>query len=81
MARREVLVQLDDELVGRLDRIAKARGTSRSDLLRRGAVAVIEADDLRAADDEMVDAYRHLPLDPDLVRSASRLAALTAPEW
>ena len=81
MARREVLVQLDDDLVGRLDQIAKALGTSRSELLRRGARAVIEADSFRAADEDLVAAYRRVPLDPELVRSAARLAALTVPEW
>ena len=81
MGRREVLVQLDDDLVGRLDQIAEALGTSRSELLRRGARAVIEADSLRAADEELVAAYRRLPLDPDLVRSAARLAAQTVPAW
>ncbi|WP_420613517.1 ribbon-helix-helix protein, CopG family [Candidatus Spongiisocius sp.] len=81
MARREVLVQLDDDLVGQLDQIADAIGTSRSDLLRRGARAVIEADSLRSADEELVAAYRRYPLDPDLVRSAERLAAHTLPEW
>ncbi len=81
MSRREVLVQLDDDLVGRLDQIAKALGTSRSELLRRGARAVIEADSLRAADEELVAAYRRHPLDPELVQSAARLASLTVPEW
>lgn len=81
MARREVLVQLDDDLVGRLDRIAHDQQTSRSELLRRGARAVIDAYDLRAADNELVDAYRRLPPDPALVQSAAHLAALTAPEW
>lgn len=33
------------------------------------------------ADAALVDAYRRLPLDPDLARSAARLAALTAPDW
>jgi len=46
MARREVLVQLDDDLVSRLDHLASERGTSRSELLRNGAIAVLEAADL-----------------------------------
>ena len=74
-------MQLDDELVAQLDRIAEDQRTSRSEMLRRGARAVIDAYDLRAADDELIDAYRRLPPDPALVRSAARLAALTAPEW
>ena len=79
MARREVLVQLDDDLVERLAEIAKARGTSRSELLRRGARAVIEAEELIAADTELLEAYRRLPPDPALVQSAVQLAARTVP--
>jgi metal-responsive CopG/Arc/MetJ family transcriptional regulator len=81
MARKEVLVQLDDELVGRLDELAAAQGTSRSELLRRGAVAVLDAADLARADRELQEAYRRVPQDPSLVKSARRLAARTAPEW
>jgi len=79
MARREVLVQLDDELVERLDVISHSRGTNRSDLLRRGGRAVIVADDLVAADEHLRDAYRRDPPDAALVRAAARLAAETVP--
>ena len=81
MPRREVLVQLDDDLVAELDRIAAARSTSRSELLRQGARAVIEADEETAADAELIAAYRRQPSDPALVQSAARLAARTAPAW
>ena len=81
MPRREVLVQLDDDLVAQLDAIAQARGTNRSALLRQGAQAVIEADERLAADRRLVAAYRRLPEDPALVESATRLAAHTIPEW
>ena len=81
MARREVLVQLDDDLVGRLDEIAQARGTNRSALLREGARAVIDADERRDADRCLIDAYRRMPEDPALIESAARLAARTMPEW
>jgi predicted transcriptional regulator len=81
MARREVLVQLDDELVSRLDTLAAKAGTSRSELLRRGAVAVLEAAALAEADQQLVDAYRRQPQDPAIVAAAARLAAQTAPEW
>ncbi len=81
VARREVLVQLDDDLVDRLDEIARAQGTNRSELLRRGAQAVIAADDQAIADKDLVDAYRHQPADPALVLSAKRLAARTVPAW
>ena len=81
VARREVLVQLDDELVRRLDEIAARWGTSRSELLRRGAQAVITADELADADRELVAAYQRQPADPALVQSARRLAARTSPAW
>ena len=81
MARREVLVQLDDDLVKQLDAVAVRLGTNRSDLLRRGARAVIEAEGLAEADRELQEAYRRQPADPALVESAHRLAAETAPAW
>jgi metal-responsive CopG/Arc/MetJ family transcriptional regulator len=81
MGRKEVLVQLDDDLVERLDRLAEAEGTSRSALLRRGAAAVLDAAEQLEADRVLQDAYRRIPQDPALVSSARRLAAQTAPEW
>jgi hypothetical protein len=81
MARKEVLVQLDDDLVRRLDALAARVGTSRSELLRRGAVAILEATKLVEADRRLVDAYRRHPQDPAIVAAAARLAGETAPEW
>jgi metal-responsive CopG/Arc/MetJ family transcriptional regulator len=81
MPRREVLVQLDDDLVEHLDRIAKALDTNRSELLRRGAQAVIDADNERTNDIELIAAYKRQPPDAVLIRSAARLAAKTAPAW
>jgi metal-responsive CopG/Arc/MetJ family transcriptional regulator len=81
MARREVLVQLDDDLVEHLDQLAKTLGTNRSELLRRGAQAIIDAEDTLVADRELIAAYRRQPPDPALLRSAARLAARTTPAW
>jgi hypothetical protein len=81
MPRREVLVQLDDDLVGQLDALARRRGVSRSELLRQGALAVLEAEELAAADGQLRQAYRRQPQDPVLVDAAGRLAAETAPAW
>jgi hypothetical protein len=81
MARKEVLVQLDDELVRRLDALAARLGTSRSELVRRGALAVLEAEELAVADRRLVEAYRAQPQDPAIVEAAARLAAETAPPW
>lgn len=81
MARKEVLVQLDDELVRRLDKLADEQGTNRSELLRRGATAVLEAAELAVADRDLQGSYRSLPQDPAVVSAAARLAAQTPPEW
>jgi len=81
MARREVLVQLDDQLVARLDEIAAEHGTSRSELLRRGALAVIQAEDNQEADAALRAAYQRQPQDPAIVAVAQRLAAENSPTW
>jgi metal-responsive CopG/Arc/MetJ family transcriptional regulator len=81
MGRKEVLVQLDDDLVDRLDQLAKKQGTSRSELLRRGAAAVLEAAEQAEADRVLQEAYQRRAQDPAIVSAASRLASLTAPEW
>jgi hypothetical protein len=81
MRRREVLVQLDDELVEQLDRLAERQGTNRSELLRRGAAAVLDAAAFVEADRQLTDSYRRVPQDPAIVAAAARLAAHTAGEW
>ncbi|MEX0796617.1 MAG: ribbon-helix-helix protein, CopG family [Acidimicrobiia bacterium] len=81
MARREVLVQLEDELVARLDEVASRLEVSRSELLRRGAAAVLDADELAQEDKRLADAYKNAPPDAALLESARRIAAETSPEW
>jgi metal-responsive CopG/Arc/MetJ family transcriptional regulator len=80
MRRRRVLVQLDDDLVRRLDRLATEQGTSRSELLQRGAVALLEAEFL-LVDTELQASYRVTPQDPKVVEAACRLASETLPNW
>ena len=81
MARLEVLVQLDDELVAKLDEVAQRTKVSRSELLRRGAQAVLEADEWARADKRLIEGYTKHPPDPALLEASRRLAAETAPEW
>ncbi len=81
MARREVLVQLDDALVAKLDEVAKRTEVSRSELLRRGALAVLQADEWARADERLIKGYTKHPPDPALLEASRRLAAETAPEW
>lgn len=79
MAQREVSTQLDEDLVERLSKLAKALGTSRSELLRRGALAIIGAERQIAADADFVEAYRKQPPDLDFIQATALLAARTAP--
>lgn len=81
MARREVIVQLDDKLVGALDRAAKQEGVSRSELIRRAALALLEARKIVKQERRLVEAYRRVPQDPVMIEAATRLAAETAPPW
>jgi predicted transcriptional regulator len=81
MSRKQVLVQLDDDLVERLDRLATRLGVSRSQLLRRGALAVLEADGIKRADRELIAAYTRTPQDPLVAARAGRRAAENVPEW
>jgi len=81
MSRKQVLVQLDDELVAGLDRLADRLKVSRSELLRRGALAILEAARLDDEERAFAAAYRRHPQDPILVATARRLAAETVPEW
>ena len=81
MARREVLVQLDDDLVARLDELAKRTDVSRSELLRRAALAVLEADVWTRADERLIEAYTKQPPDAALLEASRQLAAETTPEW
>jgi predicted transcriptional regulator len=81
MSRKQVLVQLDDDLVGRLDELASHLEVSRSELLRRGALAILEAERIAEAERAMIAAYQRQPQDPAWVATATRLAAETAPEW
>jgi hypothetical protein len=74
-------VQLDEALVGQLDEAARRRGTNRSALLREGARTVLAAEAEAAADRKLIESYRRLPQDPDLVDGAGNLAARTGPAW
>jgi hypothetical protein len=63
MARRQVLVQLDDGQVAALDRLADAADDSRSELIRRAIDLYVEAVGEAVADLRYADAYRRDPED------------------
>jgi hypothetical protein len=57
------------------------RGVNRSELLRQGALAVLEADEIAAADARLQAAYRRQLQEPAFVDAARRLASENAPAW
>lgn len=79
MPRKQVLVQLDDELVEALDRIAAREETNRSELLRRAARALVNAAEMAESDAALADAYQQYPQDAALVEALARHAARIAP--
>jgi len=81
MPRKQVLLQLDDDLVERLDELADRMDVSRSEVLRRGALAVLEAARIDEAERALVAAYQRRPQDPALVATTGRPVAETVPEW
>ncbi|MPZ91241.1 MAG: ribbon-helix-helix protein, CopG family [Actinobacteria bacterium] len=81
MARKQVLVQLDDDLVEALDAAAEEAGLSRSELLRTAARALLESRVIARDEAALVAAYRRRPQDPLLVETARRLAAENVSEW
>jgi metal-responsive CopG/Arc/MetJ family transcriptional regulator len=81
MARKQVIVQLDDDLVDALDSLAADLGVSRSELLRRGAYGMLEAHRVRALENEHADAYRRRPQDPVLTDALLRLASEHSDSW
>jgi predicted transcriptional regulator len=63
VARRQVLVQLDDAQVAVLDRLADAADDSRSELIRRAIDLYVEAVGEAVADVRYAEAYARLPED------------------
>lgn len=81
MARKQVIVQLDDKLISELDKAAAQDGVSRSELLRNAAMALLEARRIRKLERKLQEAYRQTPQDPVLIETSRRLASETAPPW
>ena len=80
MARKQVLVQLDDALIQRLDRSAGALGLNRSELIRQAVDAYLDACEEAAWDARTVRAYLELPEDLAELDGFQRLAATAWPE-
>ena len=78
MARRQVLVQLDDAQVTRLDALASASDDSRSELIRRAIDLYVEAVGEAVADVRYATAYERVPED---LEEFAGLRALAAAAW
>jgi predicted transcriptional regulator len=74
MARRQVLVQLDDDLVARLDTVAAALDRNRSELIREALAAYLDAGREAAWDARTIRAYLEIPEDPAELEAFMRVA-------
>jgi metal-responsive CopG/Arc/MetJ family transcriptional regulator len=61
MARKQVLVQLDDKLLEELDEAASVAGVSRSVLLRKAARMYLDAISEEELDRQHAESYRRMP--------------------
>jgi metal-responsive CopG/Arc/MetJ family transcriptional regulator len=77
VTRKQVLVQLDDELVDSLDRRARRAGVSRSELIRMAVAAHLRDLDWAEADRAAVEAYRRAPEEPTELPALDALAVET----
>ncbi len=79
VGRKQVLVQLDDELVARLDDAAQALDRNRSELIREALAAYLDAGREAAWDARTIRAYLELPEDPAELEAFMRVAAWPDP--
>lgn len=81
VARKQVLVQLDDNLLAQLDREAKRSKISRSELIRRALNGWLDARDIARAERQQRQSYLRYPEDPVMTATLGRIAAEMAPPY
>ena len=81
MARKQVIVQLDDKLVAELDKAARQTASAAVNSCVAQQQLSLEARKVRKAEYKLVEVYKRVPQDPAFVEAARRLAAETAPDW
>lgn len=74
MVRKQVLVQLDDAQVARLDVVGDAAGDSRSELIRRALDLYLEAVEEGVADIRYARAYERIAEDLDELADLARIS-------
>lgn len=78
MARKQVLVQLSDELVVILDREARRRRVTRSALIREAIEQQASIAEALEADRRYVESYTRFPQEPDPGADAAAIAGAMA---
>jgi metal-responsive CopG/Arc/MetJ family transcriptional regulator len=81
MARKQVLVQLDDRLVKRLDREARRNKVSRSEFIRSVLNRWFDARETARLERQYREGYRRIPEDPVWTETLGRIAAEMAPPY
>lgn len=83
MARKQVLVQLDDELLARLDEVARQTGRNRSELIRRATRALVFQHENVEKDLGLIEGYLRQPQEPELLEwmDAIQQETFRATEW
>ncbi len=81
MARRQTLVQLNDELLALLDERAARTGRSRSELIRAAIEREVASDREAAIDAAIVQGYRRIPQEPDPWAELAARESIRAEPW
>ena len=82
VARRQTLVQLNDELLALLDERVAKTGRSRSDIIRAAIERELAADREAAIDAAIVDGYTRIPQpEQDPWAQASARRSVAAEPW
>jgi len=63
MARKQVLLQLTDDLVRRLDRVSKEKGLSRSAIVRDALERYVSRESEEEMDRRLIEGYTRFPPD------------------
>ena len=80
--RKQVLVQLDDQLLALLDERAAEEGTTRSELLGRFARAGLAEGARSSIDMAIAEGYRRIPAEePGALVRALAIASVEAEPW
>lgn len=81
MARRQSLIQLNDELLALLDERAARSGRSRSSLIREAIEHFLAADIDSRIDAALVTGYERCPQEPDRWADVVSREAIVAEPW